>query len=96
MSRESELTSPQSQGHNVTSGGGVVAKLCPTLVTPRIAAHQAPLSVGFLQARILEWVAIPFSRGIFPTQELNPGPPTLQADSLPSEPPGKPYAHREI
>ena len=28
---------------------------------------------GILQARILEWVAIPFSRGIFPTQGLNPG-----------------------
>ena len=28
---------------------------------------------GILQARILEWVASPFSRGIFPTQGLNPG-----------------------
>ena len=28
---------------------------------------------GILQARILEWVAFPFSRGIFPTQESNPG-----------------------
>ena len=28
---------------------------------------------GILQARILELVAFPFSRGIFPTQELNPG-----------------------
>ena len=28
-------------------------------------------------------------QGIFPTQGSNPGPPTLQADSLPSEPPGK-------
>ena len=28
---------------------------------------------GLLQARILEWVAFPFSRGIFPTQGLNPG-----------------------
>ena len=27
---------------------------------------------GILQARILEWVAIPFSRGIFPTQGWNP------------------------
>ena len=27
---------------------------------------------GNLQARILEWVAIPFSRGIFPTQGSNP------------------------
>ena len=28
---------------------------------------------GVLHARILEWVAISFSRGIFPTQELNLG-----------------------
>ena len=26
-----------------------------------------------LQARILKWVALPLSRGIFPTQGLNPG-----------------------
>ena len=42
-----------------------------------------------LQARILEWVAFPFSRG-----SSNPGierrSPTLQVDSLPAEPPGKP------
>ena len=30
---------------------------------------------GILQARILEWVAIPFSRGIFPTQGWNLGLP---------------------
>ena len=28
---------------------------------------------GILQARILEWVAIPFSRGVFPTQGSNSG-----------------------
>ena len=28
---------------------------------------------GIFQARELDWVAISFSRGIFPTQELNPG-----------------------
>ena len=28
-------------------------------------------------------------QGIFPTQDSNPGSPALQADSLPSEPPGK-------
>ena len=43
-------------------------------VTPWTVAHQAPLSMGILQARILEWVAIP-SPGIFPTQEGNPGLP---------------------
>ena len=29
-------------------------------------------------------------QGIFPTQGSNPGLPTLQVDSLPAEPPGKP------
>ena len=32
-------------------------------VTPWIAARQVPLSMGILQARILEWVAMPSSRG---------------------------------
>ena len=44
-----------------------------------------------LQARILEWVAFPFSRGFFPAQGSNPGlSPALQADSLPAEPQQKP------
>ena len=30
-------------------------------------------SCGILQARILEWVAFPFPRGIFPTQGMNQG-----------------------
>jgi len=33
---------------------------------------------GILQARILEWVAIPFSRGIFLTQGLNLGLPNCR------------------
>ena len=45
---------------------------------------------GILQARILEWVVVPFSRGIFPTQGLNPGLQHCRADSLPAEPLGKP------
>ena len=35
------------------------------LATPWTMAHQAPLSMRLLQARTLEWVAIPFSRGSF-------------------------------
>ena len=42
---------------------------------------------GILQARILEWVAIPFP-GDLPDPGIKPGPPALQADSLPSESPG--------
>ena len=40
-----------------------------------------------LQARILEWVAFPFSKDL-PDPVIEPGSPALQADSLPSEPPG--------
>ena len=54
---------------------------------PWTVAHQAPLSMGILQVRILEWVAIPFTRG-FPEPGIGPRSPALQADSLPSEPPG--------
>ena len=32
-------------------------------VIPRTVAHQGPLSMGILQARILEWVAMSSSRG---------------------------------
>ena len=32
-------------------------------VTLWTEAHQAPLSMGILQARILEWVAMPSFRG---------------------------------
>ena len=39
---------------------------------------------GILQVRMLEWVAIPFSRGSSWPRDA------LQADSLPSEPPAKP------
>ena len=56
-----------------------VTQLCPTLCDPMDC-----IVLGILQARILEWVAFPFSR-IFPTQVS-----ALQADSLPTEPPGKP------
>ena len=38
--------------------------------------------------RILEWVAYPFSSG-FPDPGVKLGSPALQADSLPTEPPGK-------
>ena len=44
---------------------------------------------GIVQARILEWVAIP-SPGDLPDPGIEPGSPALQADSLPTEPWGKP------
>ena len=63
-----------------------VAQSCPTLCDPMdYIVH------GILQARILEWVAFPFSR-----RSLQPRSPTLQADSLPSEPPMKPLFEEGI
>ena len=50
--------------------------------TPWTVAHQAPLSMGILQARILEWVAMPSSRDL-PNSGMEPRSPTLQVDSLP-------------
>ena len=65
--------SPQSR-HSylafVTSvGDGLVTKLCLTLVTSWTVAHQAPLSMGFFQAKTLEWVTISFSRGSSPSRD---------------------------
>ena len=45
-----------------------VTQLCPTPCDPMDYTVHV-----ILQARILQWVAFPFSRGIFPTQGLNPG-----------------------
>ena len=53
-------------------GGGLVAKLCPTLATPWTVACQAPLCMGFSNQEY--WSGLPFlPPGIFPTQELNLG-----------------------
>ena len=44
---------------------------------------------GILQARILEWVAFPFSR-FLPKPRIEPRSPVLQVDSLPARPQEKP------
>ena len=59
-----------------------------TLVTPRTIARQAPLSVGF--SRQEYWSGLPFlSPGDLPDPGIEAESCTLQADSLPSELPGK-------
>ena len=56
--------------------------------TPWTVAYQAPLSMGF--SRQEYWSGLPFpSPGDLPSPGIEPGSPTLQADALPSEPPGK-------
>ena len=49
-----------------------VAQSCPTLCDPVGCSLPGSSIHRILQARMLEWVAISFSRGIFPFQESNP------------------------
>ena len=52
-------------------------------------AYQAPLSMGFSRQKY--WSGLPFpSPGDLPDPGIEPGFPTLEADALTSEPPGKP------
>ena len=56
---------------------------------PWTVAYQAPLSMGFFRQGC--WSGLPFpSPGDLPDPGIEPRSPTLQADALPSEPPGKP------
>ena len=58
--------------------------------TPWTVAHQAPLFLGF--SRQEYWSGLPFpSPGDLPDPGIEPGSPVLQADTSPSEPPGKKY-----
>ena len=59
-----------------------------SFATPWTVARQAPLSMGF--SRQEYWSGLPFhSPGDLPDPGIEPTSPALQADSLPSEPPGK-------
>ena len=66
----------------------LVAQLCPILCDPMDCSPSGSSVHRVLQARILEWVAIPFSRDI-PNSGIKPQCPALQAGSLRSDPPGK-------
>ena len=66
-----------------------VAQSCPTLCDPVDCSPPGSSVHGIPQARVLEWVAISFSRGSS-LQGIEPRSPALQADALTCEPPGKP------
>ena len=66
-----------------------VTRSCPTPCDPMDYRLPGSSVHGIFQARILEWVAISFSRESSQPRDRI-WSPTLQADSLPSEPPGKP------
>ena len=67
----------------------------PIRVTPWTTAHQTPLSRRFSRQGYWSGQPFPFP-GDLPNSRVKPGFPELQADSLPSEPPGKPNTRNYI
>ena len=71
----------------------LVAELCLTLCNPIDCSPPGSSVHGILQARILEWVAISFTRDIQDTGIKPSAPatyPALQEDPFTTEPPGNP------
>ena len=69
-----------------------VTQSCPTLCNPMGCSLPGSSVCEILQARILEWVAMPSPPGDLPNPGIEPRFPSLQADSLLSDPPGMPYS----
>ena len=67
----------------------LVSQSCLTLWYPIDCSHQAPLSLRILQARILEWVTVPCSRGSFQPRDQTQISHIAGRFFL-YEPPGKP------
>ena len=68
----------------------LVAQLCLTLCNSMDCSPPGSSVHGILQARILEWITIPFSRDL-PNPGIKLESLALQADSLLSEPQRKPH-----
>ena len=66
----------------------LVTQSCPTLCNPMDYSPLGSSVQGIFPGKNTGVGCHALLQGIFPTQGLNPGLP--QADSLPSEPPGKP------
>ena len=57
------LISAVQQSDSVLCMKVVVTQLCQTLCNPMDCSPPGTTVLGILQAKIMEWVAIPFSRG---------------------------------
>ena len=75
--------------HLCSSVTCLVTQLCLTLCKPLDCTHQAPLQWGFSRQEYWSMLPCPLPVDVpYPGIELRS--PTLQEDSLPSKPPGKP------
>ena len=71
---------------HLVSSGQLLSRV-QLFATPWTVAHQTPLSMGF--STPFEWITMPSSRASSQLG-IQPRSPTVQADSLPFESPGKP------
>ena len=84
-----QLLKRQSFLYLIVPGGGLVAKLCLTHVTPWTVACQAPLFMGFPRQKY--WSGLPFpSPRDLSNSGIKPESPALQVDSLPLSHLGRP------
>ena len=67
----------------------LISQSCPILCKPMDCSLPGSSVHGIFQARILKWVAFP-PLGDHSNPGMEPRSPALLADSLLSEPPGKP------
>ena len=71
---------PSQTTENKCRGDEVVAQSCPALCDPMDCSLPGSSVHEILQARILEWVAMSFSREL-PDPGIKPRSPALQVDS---------------
>ena len=62
----------------------------PLFATPWAVAYRSPPSIEFYRQEHWSGLLFPSSEDL-PDPGIEPRSPKLQADALPSEPPGKPY-----
>ena len=74
--------------HSNKESESEVAQSGRLFATPWTVAYQAPPSMGFSRQDYWSGVPLP-SPGDLPDPGIGPRSPALQADALPSEPPGK-------
>ena len=68
--------------------GGLVAKLCLTLLTPWTMACQTPVPMGFPRQEYWNELPFPTPRNL-PNPGIKPEPPALAGRFFTTQPPGK-------
>ena len=76
----------------LSGGGGLVAKSCPSHFNPMDYSPPGSSVPGIFRQEYWSGLSFP-TLGDLPNPGIEPGSLVLQADSLPTEPPGKPHVY---